>query len=169
MRAGGSLTALRETRTRRGSLMAFATLEDLEGSFELVVFAEPYAQYGSVLKRALAADGGPTPILVAGTLETQDPPKILVREVVEIEQADERLAQALVLRVGVDEASRDRLTALRAILSRHPGDCAVSLHLVIPDEIETVIALPGLGVRPGAALVDALTGLFGRDVTELSF
>jgi len=171
VRVGGILTALRETRTRRGSLMAFATLEDLEGSFDLVIFAEPYAQYGSLLKQAIAAGEGegPTPLLVSGTLETGDPPKILVRDVLELVRADERLAQALALRVGAEEASRDRLTALRSILSRHPGDCAVSLHLVIPDESETVIALPGLGVRPGAALVDELTGLFGRDVTELSF
>ena len=37
--------------------MAFATLEDLEGSFDLVIFAEPYTQYETVLKTALAAEG----------------------------------------------------------------------------------------------------------------
>ena len=41
MRVGGLLTRLRETRTRRGDAMAFGTLEDLEGAFELVIFAEP--------------------------------------------------------------------------------------------------------------------------------
>jgi len=171
VRAGGILTSLRETRTRRGSLMAFATLEDLEGSFDLVIFAEPYAQYGSLLKQAIAAGEGvgPTPLLVSGTLETGDPPKILVRDVLDLERADEQLAQTLCLRVGAEEASRDRLTALRSILTQHPGDCAVALHLVIPDESETVIALHGLGVRPGTALVEALAGLFGRDVTELTF
>jgi DNA polymerase-3 subunit alpha len=171
VRAGGILTALRETRTRRGSLMAFGTLEDLEGSFDLVIFAESYAQYGGLLKQAIAAgkEEGPVPLLVSGALETGDPPKILVSEVLELERADERLARTLSLRIGAADATRDRLSALRSILSQHPGDCPVSLHLVIPEESETVIALPGLGVRPGTALVDALTGIFGRDVTELSF
>ena len=43
VRVGGLITSLRETRTRRGQTMAFGTLEDLEGSFDLVIFADPYA------------------------------------------------------------------------------------------------------------------------------
>ncbi|MHC4422914.1 MAG: DNA polymerase III subunit alpha, partial [Planctomycetota bacterium] len=101
VRVGGILTTLRETRTRRGSLMGFGTLEDLEGSFDLVIFAEPYAQYGGILKRAHAQDAGegPVPLLVSGGLETGDPPKILVREVLELARADERLASRLELRL----------------------------------------------------------------------
>jgi DNA polymerase-3 subunit alpha len=171
VRVGGILTALRETRTRRGSLMGFGTLEDLEGSFDLVIFAEPYAQYGGLLKRAHAQDAGegPVPLLVSGTLETGDPPKILAREVLELSLADERLAAQLALRLLADEASRDRLAALRALLEKHPGECKVVLHLVIPDESETLIALPGLSVCPGPVLLEDLRGLFGRDVTELRF
>ena len=171
VRAGGILTSLRETRTRRGALMAFATLEDLEGTFDLVIFSEPYAQYGTLLKQAIAAGEGegPTPLLVSGKLESGDPPKILAAGVLELERAEERLAQSLSLHLRADEVSQDRLDALRSVLSRHPGDCAVSLHLVIPDESVTVIALPGRGVRPCDALVQELTGLFGRDLAELSF
>ena len=58
MRVGGLLTALRETRTRRGALMAFGTLEDLEGSFDLVIFSDAYARHGSLLKSALEGRGG---------------------------------------------------------------------------------------------------------------
>jgi DNA polymerase-3 subunit alpha len=151
--------------------MGFGTLEDLEGSFDLVIFAEPYAQYGSLLKRVHSQDAGegPVPLLISGTLEAGDPPKILVREVLEFSRADERLASRLELRLQVDEASRDRLLALRALLRKHPGECKVMLKLVIPGESETVIALPGLGVCPGPELLADLTGLFGRDATELRF
>ncbi len=172
VRVGGLVTALRETRTRRGSLMSFGTLEDLEGSFDLVIFAEPYAQYGSLLKKALSGgeEGeGPLPLLVTGNLEGGDPPKVLVREVLELHRADERLASRLELRVRADEASDDRLKGLRAVLEKHSGECRVALHLVIPEEGETVIALPQLGVRPCPALMQDLVGLFGRDVTELRF
>jgi DNA polymerase-3 subunit alpha len=170
-RIGGLLTTLRETRTRRGSLMAFGTLEDLEGSFDLVFFAEPFAQYGSLLKQAVSGDAGdgPTPLLVTGTLEAGDPPKILVREVLELSRADERLAARLELKLSADEASQDRLCALRELLVKHPGDCQVALHLVIPGESETVIGLPKYGVRPGAELLEDLVGIFGREVAELRF
>ncbi len=106
---------------------------------------------------------------MSGTLESGDPPKLLVREVLELERADERLASQLGLRVRADEASKDRLFALRAVLEKYPGECPVALHIVIPEQSETLISLPRLGVRPGPALVEDLTGLFGRDVTELRF
>jgi len=170
VRAGGLITAFRETRTRRGSLMAFATLEDLEGSFDLVIFAEPYAQYGSLIKQAKEGDGesGPRPLLVSGTLEMGDPPKILVREVLELERAEEKLATRLCVKIRSEEATEDRLTALRTLLERRPGDCAVTLHVVIPDRSETVLAVNGVrGVRPDAGLRRDLDALFGRSVTDL--
>ena len=171
VRVGGLLTTLRETRTRRGALMAFGSLEDLEGSFDLVFFAEPFAQYGSLLKQAVSGDAGdgPTPLLVTGTLEAGDPPKILVREVLELSRADERLAARLELKLSADEASQDRLSALRELLLKHPGECQVALHLVIPGESETVIGLPKYGVRPGTELLEDLVGIFGREVAELRF
>jgi DNA polymerase-3 subunit alpha len=185
VRVGGILTGLRENRTRRGSLMGFGSLEDLEGSIDLVIFAEPYARFGGLLKAALAQDAGegPVPLLVSGTLEGSDAPgrgggsakkggdspRILVREVLELSRADERLAAQLELRVLAEEASRDRLAALRALLEKHPGECQVELRVVVPDESETLIALPQLSVRPGPALLEDLVGLFGRDVTELRF
>jgi DNA polymerase-3 subunit alpha len=171
VRAGGLVTSFRETRTRRGQLMAFATLEDLEGAFDLVIFAEPYAQYGSLIKQAREAEGesGPRPLLVTGTLEGGDPPKILVREVLELDRAEEKLAQQLRIRIRSEEATRDRLTAMRQLLQARPGDCAVTLHVVIPDESETVIAVSAVrGVRPDDALRRDLDALFGRAVAELA-
>jgi len=151
--------------------MAFATLEDLEGSFDLVVFQEPYAQFASLLKSAASGDGegGPRPLLVSGTLETGDPPKILVRDVVLLERAEERLASALRVRIRAEEATVDRLTALRQLLEARPGECGVTLHVVIPEESETVVQIAAVrGVRPDPALRRDVDALFGRSVTEVA-
>ncbi len=171
VRVGGLVTALRETRTRRGALMAFASLEDLEGSFDLVVFQEPYARVAALLKSAANADGegGPRPLLVTGTLESGDPPKILVRDVVLLERAEEKLASSLRVRIRAEEATADRLTALRQLLEARPGECGVTLHVVIPEESETVVAIAAVrGVRPDPALRRDVDALFGRSVTEVS-
>jgi DNA polymerase-3 subunit alpha len=109
------------------------------------------------------------PLLVTGTLEVGETPKILVRDVTPLERAEEKLAARLKLRVLASEATRDRMLALRDLLLRHPGECAVALHLVIPDESETVLALPGLrGVRPDDAFLREIDGLFGRRVSEIA-
>ena len=171
VRVGGLLTALRETRTRRGQVMAFGTLEDLEGSFELVVFPETFRQQRELLRRAEAAgaNAGGLPLLVLGTLESVDPPRVLVREVLELARGEERLASQVRIRVLAGELSRDRLLALGQVLAAHPGECGVRLHLVIPGETETVVALPDTrAVDPSQAMLRAVDGLFGRPVADLS-
>jgi DNA polymerase-3 subunit alpha len=170
VRAGGLITSLRETRTRRGSLMAFATLEDLEGRFDLVIFSETYGRYGAQIRAAMdpGAGEGPVPLLVGGTLETGDTPKILVRDIHELGRAEEKLATGIRVRLQVAEATHDRLLALRGVLDQHPGVCAVTLHLLIPGKSEIVVALPeARGVRPNEQLHVDLAGLFGRNVTEV--
>jgi DNA polymerase-3 subunit alpha len=170
VRAGGILTALRETRTRRGDLMAFGSLEDLEGNFDLVIFAQTYGQYTGLLKRAVAGDATePLPLLVTGTLEEGDSPKILVREVLELGRAEEKLASHLRLRVVESDLSRDRLDALRGVLASHRGDCAIYMHVTLPGESETVIAVAEpRGVRASDELLHEISTLFGRPVGEFS-
>ncbi|NNL66341.1 MAG: hypothetical protein HKP30_08870, partial [Myxococcales bacterium] len=162
----------RETRTRRGDRMAFATLEDMEGSFDLVVFADAYARLSEILKRGLQIEEGqiPDPIIVIGSLEAGDTPKILVRDGMELGSAEERLSTQLHLRVLAGELSRDRLLALRDVLATSKGDCSVVLHMTIPGESETILALPDLrSVNPTEELIQKVDGLFGRPVTELTF
>ena len=169
VRAGGLLAGLRETRTRRGATMAFATLEDLEGGFELVIFAETYERHRALFKRAAESGAEPLPLLVSGTLEAGDPAKILVREAWALGEAEERLTARLELRVGADELSRDRMQALRELLGAYRGSCPVTLTVRIARESETVIALPDeQAVRPAPELVAELEALFGRPVAELA-
>jgi DNA polymerase-3 subunit alpha len=169
-RAGGLLTSLRETRTRRGATMAFGTLEDLDGLFELVIFAEPYKHLRPLLKSAAELSNGRViPLVLEGTLEAGDPPKLLVREGWELDKAEEFLAKALKIRLPVADITQDRLLALRAVFEQYRGDCSVLVHVVIPGESETVLALPDVsGVNASIELCRAVDGLFGRPVAELT-
>jgi len=173
VRAGGVITALRETRTRRGQTMGFATLEDATGSFDLVIFAEPFGVHRTLLKRALEsasqAGGGVLPLVVAGSLESADPPRMIARDFYSLAEAEEKLAARVTIRLLAADSTRDRMQALRSVLGKHGGDCAVTLHVTIPGESETVMALPDtLAVTPTDSLVRDVNALFGRDVAEVA-
>ena len=114
--------------------MAFGTLEDLEGAFDLVVFPDPYSRHRELLKRSheQAGTGQPVPLLVSGTLETADPPKILVREAFELDQAEEHLAAQVHISVLASEATRDRLEALERHL--YAGDKRACQTFVAPTQ-----------------------------------
>ncbi|MBJ22444.1 MAG: DNA polymerase III subunit alpha [Deltaproteobacteria bacterium] len=172
IRAGGLLTSLRETRTKRGQRMGFGQFEDLEGGFELVIFSEPFEQHVELLRLAkdeTNSDGerGPIPLVIRGTLEEGDPPKILVRDVTRLDQAEGKLSASLRLRVQSPDVTRDRLIALKRLLESHAGDCGVYLHITIPGESETVLGVGGIrGVAPSVELCREVDRLFGRPVTE---
>jgi len=174
VRVGGLLTGLRETRTKRGQRMGFGQLEDLEGGFELVIFSEPFEEHAALLRCArdeTAADGerGPIPLIIRGTLEEGDPPKILVRDVTRLDEAEQKLSASLHVRVQSPEVTKDRLIALKRLLRSHAGDCGVYFHITIPGESETVLDVGGIrGVSPSVELCREVDLLFGRPVTERS-
>jgi DNA polymerase-3 subunit alpha len=174
VRVGGLLTGLRETRTKRGQRMGFGQLEDLEGSFELVIFSEPFETHLELLRAAKAetavnGDRGPIPLIVHGTLEEGDPPKILVRDVTPLDDAEQKLSASLRVRVQSPDVTRDRLIALKRLLGTHSGDCGVYLHITIPGESETVLGVGGIrGVSPTMELCREVDRLFGKPVTERS-
>jgi len=170
VRVGGLLASLRETRTKKGARMAFGVLEDLEGSFELVIFTQTFEEHRELLLAAPAGDessDGPIPLIVSGTFEAGDPQKVLVRDVIRLDRAEEHLATRLRVRVNEADVSRDRMAALRGVLSEHPGDCEVHLHITIPGESETVVSVGSLrGVRATDSLRHDVDALFGRPVTD---
>ncbi len=47
--AGGIITAAKKIRTKKGDPMMFATLADLEGSVELIIFGQTLEESGSPL------------------------------------------------------------------------------------------------------------------------
>jgi DNA polymerase-3 subunit alpha len=152
--------------------MAFAQLEDLEGSFELVIFSDVYEEYVGVLREARdegtgEGERGPVPLVVQGTLEEGDPPKILVRKVTRLSEAEEKLTASVRVRVRSPEVTRDRLLALKRLLGSHAGDCGVFLHITIPGESETILGVGGIrGVAATAELCRDVDRLFGRPVAE---
>jgi DNA polymerase III alpha subunit len=152
--------------------MGFGQLEDLEGGFELVIFSEPFEQHVELLRAAkdetsAGGERGPVPLIVHGTLEEGDPPKILVRDVTRLDQAEEKLSSSLRVRVQSPDVTRDRLIALKRLLGSHSGDCGVYLHITIPGESETVLGVGGIrGVAPSLELCREVDRLFGKPVTE---
>ena len=87
---------------------------------------------------------------------------------VRLDEAEQKLSATLRVRMVERDINRDRLVALRSLLRANPGDCAVVVHVLIPGESETTIAVGGIrGVQPSLAVCRDVDALFGRKVTEL--
>ncbi|MFW5689746.1 MAG: OB-fold nucleic acid binding domain-containing protein, partial [Spirochaetota bacterium] len=119
----GLLKGVRAIYTRKGTMMAFGTLEDFNGSIELVLFSEAYETC-----RELLVDE--TVVGVEGKVDTsRDRIQSVVERLVAPGELAERDTGQLHLRISHEHASEEELYELRAFLHDRAGGCSVYLHV----------------------------------------
>jgi DNA polymerase-3 subunit alpha len=138
VKVGGMITESKKIRTRTGSTMMFATLDDLDGSVEIVVFEKALAAAEGVI----AADAI---VLVRGRVDHKEAGKvcIIVNDVdrfdpseAEIAKAKEKVAKlaaaagptALERRID-GQLPATVLDDLRELIGRYPGDTEIVLTI----------------------------------------
>jgi DNA polymerase-3 subunit alpha len=145
---GGIVTVLNRRYTKRGDLMATFVLEDLGAALEVMVFPKTMEQYGHLLEDDAI-------VVIKGRLDQRDDmPKIIAMEVVRPELSVDS-GPPVRVKVRLNVLSDSKVGRLKDILSEHPGDSPVYVHLESPEKT-TVLRLGD------DHLVDAGTGLFAE-------
>jgi DNA polymerase-3 subunit alpha len=118
----GVITKLSTKLDKRGNVMAFAQIEDFEGSIELIIFHETYDKFKSLLS--------PENIVwIEGNVSSGGDRKITVRKVTEIEPLRRRLAKYVDLTLPPESATDDNLKHLKAVLAKHKGNCRLRIFV----------------------------------------
>jgi DNA polymerase-3 subunit alpha len=103
--------------------MAFAQLDDLRGSIELVIFSDVYER-----RRALVTSG--RIVAVAGTIDlARGDPKVKVDDMMEPQELARREVRAVHVRLREEAGSEEGLQRLLEFMLDHRGTCGVYLHL----------------------------------------
>ena len=154
---GGIVTECKKIRTKSGSQMMFATLDDVEGQVELLVFKADQAESAAII----APDAI---VVVRGRLDHKDrgETKLVVQEAERFEPGAAEIAAAPAVasahsgpfEVPLDAgmASQGLLDELKSVLEHHKGDTDV--HFVVHNAGETTLLQCGEGyrVRPSGRL-----------------
>ena len=160
---GGLISTVRETVTKKGSKMAWITLETLEGSVELTCFPEPYETYRHLIEVDRV-------VLFNCTVKTRDgQPGLLIEEVIPIEEVESKCTRAVHIRIQVKEMDDAVLEDLAAMLGDQEGPCAVYLHCITPAHEEvTVLATDACKVKASDELREQVEALLGTDTMWFS-
>jgi DNA polymerase-3 subunit alpha len=119
----GILKGVRLIYTKNGKPMAFATLEDFNGSIEIVFFEEPCTTY----RDSLIDD---TVVGLVGSLDMRNEKlQFVVEEVRDIAELEERDAAEVHIRLTPDGNGAEELYQLRAFLFERSGTSPVYLHI----------------------------------------
>jgi DNA polymerase-3 subunit alpha len=142
--------------------MAFVTLEDMDGFFEVVVFSDLYARTADLLLEDAL-------VMVAGRVSFRDSEaKVIAEDIVPIDRAEERFARSAHVRFMTTGTDERALSELEQLVQDNQGDCKLFLHCVTPERHEVVIEASGKGLKPHLAAKEQIERLLGRDAIWFS-
>jgi DNA polymerase III subunit alpha len=177
---GGLITQAKKIRTKSGDPMMFATLDDLEGQVEMLIFNSAYASNESkadVDKR----------VIVRGRVDHKErgETKLVVQEVEPFEPTAEEIAAAgtpppelaagrsrrrvpmgvepVVLKVDARTCDETLIGDLKAVLEHFPGDAEVLLEMDTSTGRRRLRFGAGYRVSPSVALRAEIDHLLGPD------
>ena len=152
VKVGGVITNLQRKWTRKGDLMAVFELEDLEGSVEVMVFPRTMQEHGPKLQDDAI-------VMIRGRTENGDDlPKLFAQDIEIVEDLSDNAPVRV--RLSQENQRPERIDELKSILSAHPGDAPVELHL----SERQVLRLPDdFAVDSANGVVAELRVAFGPD------
>jgi DNA polymerase-3 subunit alpha len=156
----GLVIGVRTMQSKRGDRIAFVTLDDRTGRIELAVFSENYQKYRDLLVKDKL-------LVVEGTVSVDDYSgsfRMSCEHIFGIEQARERFAKRLEIRLGQSDAANGFVDSLSQLLKPYrQGGCPVWLSY----EGQGARAKLALGaewqVRPADELIHRLNELAGQE------
>jgi DNA polymerase-3 subunit alpha len=158
-RLGGLVVEVQKGVSKKsGKPYALLTLEDLEGSVQVLCLNENYDRFIALLapKKAL---------LVTGEVNlAEDKAKIFPQEIIPLEDAPRLYTKQVHLRLQMAHLTAKDLEAARDLAAAHPGKCPLFLCLKWPGgEVVFIQAHENYRVKPSPALQEAADERFGEE------
>ncbi len=164
--AGGIVTQAKKIRTKSGDPMMFATIDDLEGSVEVLIFAKTLAEFEPqvddvLLVRGKVDHGDKGTVLVAQQVDPFTPTEAEVARAREEAAKAPPVPDALRLRADARRLAASVIDDLKHLFLQHPGVAEVELKLDTSQGPRFLLFGPGFKVNPTLDLKAELDGILG--------
>src|SRR3984957_11008736 len=143
----GMIGNLRVLKTKRGDFYAQATLEDLSGTIDMIVFPEAYKRLQDKVKLEV-------PVLVKAGVRVEEGanPKITAAEIIPLEDAKIPLPRALCIRIPLDTSAENTVDDLHALFVERKGEARVLFDVERQGDFMVVMEAGGYNVLPARNL-----------------
>jgi DNA polymerase-3 subunit alpha len=154
---GGIIANVRVLKSKRGDLYAQATLEDMTGSLDMLVFPDAFKRLGERLKLEV-------PVLVRSGVRVEEgaSPKLTVSDIMPLEDARPKLANHLRIRISLEKATASTVDHLHALCTQRKGAAKVLFDVERQGDFMVVMEAEGYNVQPDRNFIDRVEELCGR-------
>ena len=150
----GLITSLQRKMSKNGNPWAVVTLEDIDGSIEVLFFGETYLSYATML----AED---TVVTVRGRVRRRDDAVQLQAMEVALPDVSAADSRPVTITMPVSRCTPPVVERLREILGAHPGVTQVNLRLTQPGRATVMRLEDTLRIERTSALFGDLKALLG--------
>jgi DNA polymerase-3 subunit alpha len=158
----GIITTVKTTLTKKGDRMAYLTLEDLQGTVEVIAFPDLYKAAGELIAPERV-------VRLTGTVDRGDKgTKLRGSKIEPLADAQAQTVKRVLIRLSDRPEAKDQLPRLREVLLRHPGATSVALTVLMDSSMEADTApLPNLTVTASEHLVADVEEVLGKGALSL--
>jgi DNA polymerase-3 subunit alpha len=162
VRLCGIIAAVKAMLTKKGDRMAYVTLEDLQGTVEVIVFPDLFKAVGDLVAPERL-------IRVTGTIDRGDKgTKIRAMKIEPLAEVQTQTIKRIHIRLAARPEVKDQLPRLLDVFKRHPGSTAVSLTFRTDGALEADTApLPHLTVSATEHFVADVEEVLGKGALSL--
>src|SRR5712691_11407977 len=153
----GIIGNLRVLKSKRGDFYAQATLEDMSGSIDMIVFPEAYKRLQDKVKLEV-------PVLVRAGVRIEEGanPKITAAEIMPLDEAKVPLPRAIRIRVPLETSGETTVDDLHALFSERKGEARVLFDVERSGDFMVVMEAEGYNVLPDRNFIARVEQLCGR-------
>jgi len=162
VRLCGIIATVKSMLTKKGDRMAYMTLEDLQGTVEVIVFPDLFKTVGELIAPERL-------IRVTGTIDRGDKgTKIRGTKIEPLADVQTQSIKRIHIRLATRPEVKDQLPRLLDVFKRHPGATAVSLTFRTESALEAETApLPHLTVSATESFLADVEEVLGKGALSL--
>lgn len=150
----GLITSLQRKMSKNGNPWAVVTLEDIDGSIEVLFFGETYLSYATMLAEDAV-------VTVRGRVRRRDDAVQLQAMEVSLPDVSAADSRPVTITMPVSRCTPPVVERLREILGAHPGVTQVNLRLTQPGRATVMRLEDTLRIERSSALFGDLKALLG--------
>jgi len=154
---GGILKGIRVAKSKKGDLYAQGQLEDMNGSVDILCFADSYRRLADKLKLTV-------PVLVKGSVRVEEGSnsKLMIGDITPLEEAKPKLPQNLRIKIPLENVSAATIDELHMLCAERKGGARVLFDLERKGDFTAVMEAEGYNVLPDRAFIHRVEELCGR-------
>jgi DNA polymerase-3 subunit alpha len=158
----GMIANIRVVKSKKGDFYAQGSLEDMEGSVDMLVFPDAFKKLQDKVKLEV-------PVLIRGGVRVEEGsnPKLTVNDIIPLDEAKVPLPRSIRIRLPLETSTDATVDALHCLFNERHGEAKVLFDIEREGDFMVVMEAEGYNVQADRTFIARVEQLCGRGAVRV--